>query len=274
MIRVMVSAAGLAISAVALADTPVYDQMTNQPGVAGGSSWSVPAGGGSAASTGNRYLGVPITIAGSDLTITGFDATLLNNSGAAITFQPGWQVACNYWIWNTWTPSNTAAPAFTNLAGNGSVPFTFNAPLTLNNNTFLFITQNVSPGPGITPPAGTLPGIPIAPTTVASAGTIGIVMNWKINRQDGNGFVELGGLTQVIVGGAFAPPPVIGTNDFAAPNFGYYRSASAENNGNFLGSSSRQIGANSGMMIRVYVPTPGSLALLGLGGFLATRRRR
>jgi hypothetical protein len=155
------------------------------------------------------------------------------------------------------------------------VPFSFNAATTLAANSFFFFTQNASPGPGLVPPVGTVPGVAITPVTVSSLGPIGITLNWTINRQDGNGFVLLGGLSQVIVGGATAVPPTVGTNNFAAPLLGYYRSASAETNGNFLGTSSRHIGNNSGLLARVYtVPAPSSLALLGLGGLAAVRRRR
>ena len=111
--------------------------------------------------------------------------------------------------------------------------------------------------------------------TVTSTGPIGVVLNWRINRNDGQGFVLLGGLSQVIIGGANAVAPAVGTNNFGGVNLGYYRSAGAETNGNFLGTSSRNVGANSGMLFRVYTtPTPGSLALLGLGGLVAARRRR
>ncbi|MBS0197420.1 MAG: hypothetical protein JSR77_11745 [Planctomycetes bacterium] len=272
MTRTFVLFAGLAISSAALADLVSFDGMTAQPST----SWSVPSGGGSTTSTGNRFLGVPITLAGSNTTITGFDTTMLNNTGASLALQAGWQVALNYWIYNTWTPSATTAPAFANLAGNGSVAFNIgSAGLTLGSNSFLFFAQNASPGPGQVPPVGTLPGVQINPVTVSSTGPIGIVLNWTVNRADGAGFVLLGGLTQVLVGGATAVAPVVGTNNFSAPNLGYYRSASGEANGNFAGSSSRQIGANSDLMVRVYTtPTPGSLAVLGLGGLVVGRRRR
>ncbi len=271
----LVLCAGLALTSGALADNVSFDQMSGQPGVAGGSAWSVPSGGGSTASTGNRFLGVPITLAPGSTTITGFDTTMINNTGAALSIAPGWQVALNYWIWDSWTPSATTSPAFGSLAGSGSVPFTFNAGANVASNSFFFFTQNASPGAGIVPPIGVLPGVAITPVTVASSGPIGIVFNWTINRQDGNGFVLLGGLSQVIVGGAFAVPPAVGTNNFTGATMGYYRSASAESNGNFFGNSSRQIGNNSGLLMRVYtVPAPGALGLVGLGGLVATRRRR
>lgn len=260
-----------ALAGSALADVVSYDAMSNQPGT----SWSVPAGGGSAASTGNRFLGVPVTLGGTNTTISGFDTTLLNNTGVSITFQTGWRVALNYWVWNTWTPATTAVPVFSNLAGTGSVPIVFNAPTTLAANSFFFFTQNASPGAGIVPAAATLPGIAINPVTVTATGPIGVTLNWTIDRNDGQGFVGLGGLTQVLVGGATAIAPTVGTNNFSAPNLGYYRSASGENNGNFLGNSSRQIGANSNMMLRIYtVPAPGAAALFGIAGVVVGRRRR
>jgi MYXO-CTERM domain-containing protein len=58
---------------------------------------------------------------------------------------------------------------------------------------------------------------------------------------------------------------------------GYYRSANNESDGNFRGNSWRNIGANSGLLLRIYaqdVPAPGALALLGLAGIAGNRRRR
>lgn len=266
--------ASLGTAALAGADVVAFDQMSGQPGAA----WSIPSGGGSAASTGNRFLGVPVNLGPNNNVITGFDTTLLNNTGAAINFQAGWQVALNYWIYNQWSPSSTTAPAFSNLAGSGSViAAEFTEPLSFANNTFFFFTENDSPGAGIVPPAAATPGISIKPVTVASSGPIGIVLNWTINRNDGAGFVQLGGLTQIIVGGASAVAPTVGSNAATGPNFGYYRSANGESNGNFQGNSFRQIGANSGVMLRVYaqdVPAPAALALLGLAGVAGSRRRR
>lgn len=269
MTKSLVLVAGLALASTAVADTVSYDQFNNNAAPA---TWNVPSGGGNTASTGNRFLGVPITLGTSDTTITGFDTTLLNNTGATFTFNAGWQVALNYWIYNSWDAAATTGPAFSGLAGSGSVPFNFNAASSLLSNSFFFFTQNGSPGPGLAPAAGTLPGVAITPVTVSSSGPIGIVLNWTINRQDGNGFVTLGGLTQVLTTGI---APTVGTNAFGGVNLGYYRSASAESNGNFLGSSSRNIGANSGMLLRVYtVPAPSALGLIGLGGLAAARRRR
>ena len=256
------------IAAGASADVVAYDHMTGQANT----TWSIPSGGGSAASTGNRFMGTALTLGAGSTTITGFDTTLINNSGAAINFQAGWQVSFNYWIWNTWNPAATTGPAFSNLAGNGSVAFGFNAATTLASNSFFFFSQNSAVGT-LPPVAGSAGGIAINPTTVTSAGTIGITQNWTINRNDGLGFVALGGLTEVLTVGGTAP--TVGTNDFGGANLGYYRSAAAENNGNFVGNSARSAGANSGVMFRVYTtPTPGSLALLGLGGLVAGRRRR
>ena len=265
----------VALASSAVADVVAYDQMSGQPGA----GWSIPVGGGSPTSTGSRFLGMAVNLGPSNNVITGFDTTLLNNTGATINFQAGWQVALNYWIYNEWTPSSTTAPAFANLAGSGSaVAANFTEPLAFANNTFFFFAQNTSPGPGIVPPAASTPGIAIKPVTVTSAGPVGIVLNWTINRNDGAGFVQLGGLTQIIVGGTSAVAPTVGSNAAGtAPNFGFYRSASGESNGNFQGNSLRQIGANSGVMLRVYtedIPAPGALALLGLAGLAGSRRRR
>jgi hypothetical protein len=264
-----VSALALSLTAGAKADIVAYDQMTGQPSLA----WALPAGGGSAASTGNRFVGSAINLAGDATTITGFDTTLLNNTGAALNFTTGQQIRLNYWIWNNWAPS-TGTAAFANLAGNGSVAFN-TGNLTLASNTFLFFAQNTPAGPGLVPAAGTLPGIAITPVTVSSSGPIGITLNWQVDRNDGAGFVLVGGLTSIIVAGPNAVVPAVGTNAFNAATGGYYRSASAETNGNFLSSSARNAGANTGVMLRVYtIPSPGAAALLGLGGVVAIRRRR
>ncbi|MBU3683892.1 MAG: hypothetical protein FGM39_07775 [Phycisphaerales bacterium] len=267
-------AGSVALASSAVADVVAFDQMSGQPST----TWSIPSGGGSAASTGSRFLGMAVNLGPNNNVITGFDTTLLNNSGAAINFQAGWQVALNYWIYNQWTPSSTTSPAFGDLAGSGSViAANFTEPLSFANNTFFFFTQNSSPGTGLVPPAASTPGVAIKPVTITSAGPVGIVLNWTINRNDGAGFVQLGGLTQLIVGGASALAPTVGSNAAAGPNFGYYRSASGESNGNFQGNSFRQIGANSGVMLRVYsqdIPAPGALALLGLAGVAGSRRRR
>ncbi|MCX5689917.1 MAG: hypothetical protein NTV94_09085, partial [Planctomycetota bacterium] len=221
MVRFVVACAGMALSSVALADVVGYDNMTSQPSA----SWQIPSGGGTPASTGNRFLGTPLNLGAgsSNTTITGFDTTMINNTGASITFQTVWQIALNYWVYNSWTPSATTSPAFASLAGAGSSALTFNAPSTLGANSFFFFTQNASPGPGLVPAASTLPGLAITPVTVSSTGPIGVVLNWSINRNDGAGFVQLGGLSQIIVGGATASAPVVGSNAFSAPNLGYYR---------------------------------------------------
>lgn len=265
----------------AFADVVVYDHMTGNNNLTGALSWAVPSGGGSLASTGSRFLGGAVVLAGGATTITGFDTTMLNNTGAALTLPAGGRLRFNYWVYNTWQNTAGTNPAFANLAGNGSVDINIGAaPINVASNSFFFFAQNASPGPGLTPAAGTLPGIAINPITVAPTGSlipdaIGIVFNWQLDRNDGNGFVLVGGLTQLLVGGNQTVAPAVGTNAFAAPNMGYYRSASAEVNGNFLGSSSRNIGVNSGMYMRVYsVPAPGAAALLGLGGLIAARRRR
>lgn len=273
-VSLVVLAGSVALAPSAIADVVAFDQMSGQPGA----SWQIATGGGSAAATGNRFMGMAVNLGQNNGVITGFDTTLVNNSGAAINFQAGWQVALNYWIYNQWTPGSTTAPAFGDLAGSGSVvAASFTAPLSFANNNFFFFSQNTSPGSGIVPPAASTPGIAIKPVTVTSAGPIGIVLNWTINRNDGAGFVQLGGLTQIIVGGASTVAPTVGSNAATGPNFGYYRSANGESNGNFQGNSFRQIGANSGVMLRVYsqdIPAPGALALLGLAGIAGSRRRR
>jgi MYXO-CTERM domain-containing protein len=264
----------LGAAALAGADVVAFDQMSGQPSAA----YVIPSGGGSAASTGNRFMGVPVNLGPSNNVITGFDTTLVNNTGAAIDFQAGWQVALNYWIYNQWNPGSTPNLAFSDLAGSGSViAMEFTETLSMANDSFFFVTANSPPGAGIVPPAAATPGVSINPVTVASGQRIGIVLNWTINRNDGAGFVQLGGLTQLIVGDSPALPPAVGSNAASGPNMGYYRSANNESDGNFRGNSWRNIGANSGLLLRIYaqdVPAPGALALLGLAGIAGNRRRR
>ena len=269
---VLVALAGLTAGAsIASAQVVAFDA------ISGVTSLSVPAGGGSAASTGSRQLGQAInlntSVVGSAPQIVGFDYSLLNNTGASITLQG---LALNYWVWGNWTPGNgtAAAPAFGTLLGSGTVPFTLGpSGFTLPANQFAWVTGDGTQGGG-----GLLPGVGIAPITIPDATQpIGIVFQWVGTTTVGGTLNTIGGLTGVISGGTTAIPPSIGSNAFGAPGSaqGYYRSAGAESNGNFLQSSARNIGANTNLLTRVWaVPSPATASLLALGGLVAARRRR
>lgn len=248
MIRTLWVCVGCAIciSTPSLADDVGFDQMSGQPG----SAWGIPSGGGSIASTGNRFMGVPFRLAGPSMVISGFDTTMINNTGAVLNLEAGWRVSCNYWIWNAWVPGEPYA--FADLAGSGSSVFTLDASVSIAPGAVLFFAANQSPGAGVVPPAGTAPGVPIDPVGVSSLGTLGITLNWSIDRRDGAGFVSVGGLSQLVVGGASAVPPSVGGNGFFGSTLGYFRSVAGEHDGNFLNTSARQIGANSGLLLRVY----------------------
>lgn len=265
--RALLAACGLAlaVSAPAVAQVVSFDTISNLGSI------NVPAGGGSLASTGNRQIGQALTLAAAaGSSITGFDTALLNNTGAAITLT---SLELRYWIWGTASLAVTGTtPAFSNLLQNGTVTFTL-APtgLTAASNTFFWITGN-----------GTQAGGGVAGVTLTTAipvstnQTIGFVQQWW-GSTTGGAPAPIGGLTGLISGGTTAVAPSVGSNPFSAPGTpqGYYRSAGAETNGNFLGSSQRNIGANTNQLLRVWtVPTPGAAALLGLGGLIAGRRRR
>lgn len=70
-------------------------------------------------------------------------------------------------------------------------------------------------------------------------------------------------------------PLAVGTNLNGIDGNGFFRNASGLTIGNFLPSDLRDAGDNSAISLRLYtIPTPGAAALLGLGGLLASRRRR
>lgn len=252
----------------------VFDSMTGN-----GSALAIPGGGGSTASTGNRFMGEAITLGSSNLQISGFDATILNNTGATLNVGTGWQGSLNYSIWNTWNSGATgSSPVFSNLAGSGSATFGLASSFAWVNNSFLAFGASPFTAALATPP------LAITPVTVSSTGPIGITLNYTLNKNDGNGFQAIGGLTFVVASnGATAVPPAVGTDALGGANLGYYRSAAGENNGNFQADSKRTPSANSGLLFRVYgqavtpVPEPSeyaALAGLGLVAFGAWRRLR
>lgn len=276
-------AAGLALSvtAVAHADFVAYDQYT----AVQNTTWLIPSSAVTApapAGSGNRQMGSIVNLAGTDNQISGFDLAIVNATGAAIANNPGTLARLNFWVWNTSTQgASTSTLAFSNLAGAGTVDFNLGAlTAPFANNTLLFISTGAAGAAGFPPLAGVTPGAPaFAPITVTSLTGIGIVYRWDLSTDNGQTWTQPNGLTSLITGGATAPAPTVGTNGMlASPTFGYYRSpqsTTTDINGNFAQGSARQVGNNSGVVQRVFtVPAPASMALLGLGGLVAGRRRR
>ena len=267
-----VLAAGIAASALACAasaDVVQYDQYTGltnffAPNLAAGN----PVG------TGYNYMGVAITLADpGSLTLTGFDVTFTNGltsdgtstgTPIALALDGTQSLRLQYWIWNTADVTDTAGttPAFSNLAGSGAVvlvgPVTYNA-----NSVNLYgswpatcCLRRRADDPRLA-----------APVIVTSAGPIGVTLNWQINRNDGNGYVDINGGFAGLTGGngnVNYPAPVVGVNNIQ----GYFRS-NAEAGGDGLGDptqmppfpagnfqiSSRRpqgAGVNSGVPLRVY----------------------
>lgn len=284
---ILAVAAGLAAASTsALADLIAYDQMTT----VSSSNWNIPSNAVTAPAptgSGNRQMGGVVNLVTPDLFISGFDLGLVNSTGAAIPNAAGTRARLNYWVWNTWTNgTSTTALTFSNLAGSGTVDFNLGAlTAPFNNNSVLFISTGAAGLPGFPPLAGLTPGAPaFAPIAITQATGIGITFSWDLSIDNGVTYTQPNGLTSLITGGVNGttlvptPPPSIGTNAIAGPNNGYYRSpqsTTTDINGNFAQGSQRQIGVNSGVVMRVFtVPTPSSLALLGLGGLVAARRRR
>lgn len=234
------------------------------------------------ATAGNWFMGQSINLDGTNATansLIGLDLTVLNATGAVISSSATLRV--NYWVWGASTNQTSGTtPAFSNLLQNGSanVALTGLGGTGFANNSFLSIA-----GPNVNTPGITF-GTPIA---VAGFGNIAITYSIQIDAVGLGTFTNTNGLTVGITGGAAPNPVAVAPAVGSYPTFfngvtpatvsGYYRSLNGGTDfaGNFQQSSWRQIGANSGVLTRVYaVPAPGAAALLGLGGLLAARRRR
>lgn len=219
-----------------------------------------------APATGHAFMGEAVALDAGAFSaalnsITSFDVGVGNLSGTNIVGLP---VRLNMFLWNTSTPSSTTAPAFADQIGTaGSPTFVFDfASFTLNTGFLTVATLTLASPLTLTPTSGT---------------TIGISLNWQVNQ--GAGFVNVPNFTTIIHGGAGQPAPTVGTNvTGAAPNFGYYRSASGETNGNFLGTSARNVGTDSGLLLRINgpdpVPEPTATVLGAVFGLTVLSRRR
>ncbi len=265
----VLAVAGSAVSA----DVVAFDQMT----AVANTTWNIPTATGVPTGSGNRQMGGIVNLAGTDTQISGFDLSLLNSTGAAISNTAGTIARLNWWIWNTATPgagTSTTVTVMSNLAGSGAADFNLGAlSAPFANNSLLFIGTGGAGAAGFPPVAGLTGGVSFAPVSITSTSGIGFAFRWDLSTDNGVTFTQPNGLTSTITGAG--PAPTVGTNGLGGL---YYRSpqvSTTDNNGNFAQGSARQIGANSGVIMRVYtVPAPASAALLGLGGLVATRRRR
>ncbi len=245
--------AGLSTAATTMADTPVYDGMTGQPIAANA---GVPNPAGVPANSGNRQMGVPVNLADpASLELTGFDFTWVNSTGAAVTLDATHRLRLNYWVWNTVTfaATGTMASRIPPVAARSRSP----QPLQWRHGQ-----QSVRPVRRRHRRGG------LVQRDRGSAGHRHHAAHHRDEHRPNRAgfqlgeataapgtFAQVSGSTSVIVGGADAVAPALGTNAFAAPNLGYYRSpnwGTVDNNGNFDAASGRQVGANSSLAVRVY----------------------
>ena len=237
-----------------------FDQISNIVTVNGVSTVSAPIAG-----QGNLQTGMAVNLANWTNNVSQaiwLDTLVVNTSGAAITAKP---IRLNVWIWQSVAAAsiNTANPVFSNQLDLGlglaapTATFTF-GPSSLASNTVSNVTLNFGQ---------------LFTMNLTTASQMGISFNWQVDN--GAGFVNLVGLNTGVTGGATTPAPAVGTNIQVAPNAGYFRSANnADINGQFLGSSARNIGANSAVPFALYVPAPSAAMSIGGLGLLAARRRR
>ncbi len=191
--------------------------------------------------------------------VTGVDNLGVNVSGTS--FPAGSSMRLNVWLWDSpsFAATGTTA-AFSGLLAQQS----FDVTLDSDWNTG---TLKVFENPTDTPFFQFTNPVAISDTIM------GITFNWQFLDLSTGEYASLPGLTTgVRNSGSFLG---------ALPNPGfYYRNQSGSTTGNFPGSDSRNVNAaapnnRSALAFAVWaVPTPGAAALLGLGGLVATRRRR
>lgn len=168
----------------------------------------------------------------------------------------------NVWFWQTYTPTAVSPTGvFSGQLGTLGSPttiFDFGS-VTLLNSNFSTVQADYSTPVTVNPTSGT---------------TIGVTLNWQLDS--GSGFVNVVGLTTPIHGGNGQLAPSVGSNATGiAPNFGYYRNVSGENDGNFLSGSQRNIGANSALYLQLEaVPELGTTSMVMLAGLIMLYRRR
>jgi len=277
------SLVALSLSGVAQAQNVlVYDHYSNVPNT----NWFIPAAittNPTGTTGGNVFMGGISLLAGvtGPTSLRGFDLSLVNSTGAAIPNTPGTTARLNFFIWNT-IDTGTTSTVFSDLAGSGSVNLDLGArPTPLANNSVLFITAGATGPVGFPPLAGS-PGVVFATPIAITDESIGFSFNWQLNTGPDGAFQNVNGLTTLITGSGAtgAPtsvPPVVGTNGFALPNLGFFRSpdTSTDYAGNFNSTSSRSAGNNSGVMVRFYaIPEPTTLTLAAAAGAMVLRRKR
>ncbi len=244
MTKLIAAAAILAIASGASA-TLLFDNITNQQAAGGLASTS---------STPNTFMGGGYNLIAGATKITGFDIYPVNTTGTNFN-----AIRINIWVWGTVNMGtvNAGSPAFSNLLGQYTLT-----------TTGTFTTGFYYPFEGV--PIGVNPGITLGTPLSIPNTTIGMTFNYQGSTNGGATYSNINNLTSLITGNA---ANAVGTNVFN----GYYRNAAGETNGNFT-STLRSLGnlTNQSVGVRIYgdIPAPGSLALVGLGGLIAGRRRR
>ena len=212
----------------------------------------------------NTFMGAAVNLDSAALSaggsrISSIEAGLINTTGTSFS---NTTLRLNVWIYLSYNPAAGTNPAFSNQVGSPGAP------------SFVFDFPNSSITTGT---VGIFEGILATPLTVTptSGTTVGFAFNWQVDQ--GGGFVSLTGF-DVPVHANVAPP--VGNNAVgASPTFGYFRNAAGEADGNFLGTSARNIGNDSGLLFAINgpdtVPEPAATALgLVFGVTLLGRRRR
>lgn len=205
----------------------------------------------STGSTPRSYMGMPFTLGSgggtTNITVSGGTAYLAAASAGTYT-----NVRLNLTFWGTVSGATTGTtPAFSNLLGSCSLDL---GPLTATANA-LYTYAFTLPTPIVLP-----------------AQTGGIAINWQ--GDTGSGLASTDALTSAIRYGA-APATGTLTLGTAGTN-GYYRNASSETDGNFLGGSFRYLTGltNQGLALQLFGPPSPPLALTeaatSVGAFVAT----
>lgn len=187
-------------------------------------------------------------------TITGFDVPVLH-SAAGSGLLPG-QLRLRVRVYDTY--SSSSSPVFGSLLGEQTIVAPYGT-----------VAGTVHYTPWTGSPQLVLP----TPITVSGLSSIGIAMIYEVNT--GGGWIV--DPTIMTVGLAAATGPTVGSTAMPLSSTYYLRHlAAGAPFGNFNPSDLYTPGsAFAGIDMRVWVvPTPGALALLGLGGLMAGRRRR
>ena len=236
----------------------VYDSLSNYSLLYPGSDVSTSPTG----TAGNRYLGGALNLANFTPgdALSGINLRLVNQSGSAIVSSP---VRLNVWLWNS-VPLTVGGSAFSDQVGSPGAP------------TAVFNLGNISLNNSTSMPVAVSFGTPVT-LNPTSGNVIGITLNYQVFN--GSTWESISSVNSGVVGGGSQAAPVVGSNVLGtSPNFAFFRSVNtaSDTSGNFLTSSSRNIGVNSGLPITlVTVPEPGTATLaIGAAAMVFTRRRR